>query len=135
MTRKRKIVEPSNDASTLPSSKQNKILNGPDEFVFFWKQDKPFGEFCQWYEGTFEVDGMEFNCAEQFMMYKKAILFGDSAVAKQILATKSPKKQKQLGRLVKNFDATVWGACKEDIVIEGNLAKFSQSESLKNVSK
>jgi ribA/ribD-fused uncharacterized protein len=109
------------------------VLNGPDEYVFFWKKDEAFGEFCQWYESPLEVDGIEFNCAEQFMMYKKAMLFGDDDVANQILVTTDPLQQKKLGQLVQNFDQSVWNAQREAIVTEGNLAKFGKNAELKKV--
>jgi len=40
-----------------------------EKFFFFWKSKSPFS---QWHEAQFVVDGIEFNCAEQYMMYRKA---------------------------------------------------------------
>lgn len=59
------------------------------------------------------------------MMYGKAILFGDAAIAQKILATSSPAEQKKLGRQVKNFDDAVWERERETIVQEGNYYKFT----------
>lgn len=39
------------------------------EYVFFWREGSPFS---QWHPAEFKVDGLEFNCAEQYMMYSKA---------------------------------------------------------------
>ena len=39
------------------------------KFEFFWKSLSPYS---QWYKSTFEVDGQEYNCAEQYMMHQKA---------------------------------------------------------------
>jgi ribA/ribD-fused uncharacterized protein len=36
-----------------------------------------------------------------------------------------------LGRLVKNFDATVWDKVADEVVYSANLAKFSQNKDLK----
>ena len=43
-----------------------------EEFTFFWG---PNTAFSQWYPCIFKVDGLEFNCAEQYMMYQKACKF------------------------------------------------------------
>ncbi len=66
------------------------------------------------------------------MMYRKAILASDTASAAKILAEKLPRKQKALGRSVKNLDLEVYDCCKFHIVTEGNWLKFSQDEGLRN---
>lgn len=40
-----------------------------------------------WYPCRFTVEGVDFSSIEQYMMYKKAVYFGDKAVAAKILAT------------------------------------------------
>ena len=64
-------------------------------------------------------------------MYQKALFVGDKASAEQILAEKKPRKQKGLGRKVKNLDIKTYNKCKFDIVVEGNWLKFSGNEHLK----
>lgn len=79
--------------------------------LFFWSGSlsEPLGFCCQWYRSEFQSeDGKSFNCAEQYMMWRKASLFGDYDTAKAILGTTSAKKQKQLGRQVKGFDGEKW---------------------------
>lgn len=44
----------------------------------------------------------------------------------------TPKQFKMLGRKITPFDETVWNAHKKEIVVNGNLAKFSQNEALKS---
>ena len=44
-------------------------------YTFFFTEKSPFS---QWYACTFVVDGVTFNCAEQFMMHGKAKLFAES---------------------------------------------------------
>jgi ribA/ribD-fused uncharacterized protein len=67
---------------------------------------------------------LTFLSTEQFMMYHKALLFGDADVAAQIMATPAPAAQKALGRQVHGFDEGVWKANRERIVEEGNWWKF-----------
>jgi ribA/ribD-fused uncharacterized protein len=99
-----------------------------EKFTFFYRTESPFSQF---HPCVFEVEGVTFNCAEQFMMYSKAKLFGDDEVASQILTKEIPKDQKALGRQVKNFDDAIWQLHAMDIVYKGSYAKFTQNENLK----
>ena len=48
-----------------------------------------------------------------------------------LFRSKDPKKIKELGRLVKNFDDNQWNAFADDIVFSANLLKFSQNIELR----
>lgn len=98
-------------------------------YEFFWSNSSPFSN---WYMSKFEMDDVEFNCAEQAMMYYKAILFNDDEAADKVMKTTSPREQKALGRSVKNFNQTVWESKREDIMFDILFAKFSQNENLKD---
>lgn len=96
-----------------------------DKYVFFW------GGVCsQWYPSQFEINEQKFNCAEQYMMYKKAMLFEDTDVANAIMATFNPREQKALGRKVRGFDKDVWEVECKEYVYEANYAKFTQNPKL-----
>lgn len=97
----------------------------------FWKPHDPNGICSQWYPSKFLEDGVVFENAEQYMMYHKAVLFGDQAIAKNILKTQCPKTIKSLGRKVKNFDEVTWVANRSRIVQQGTYLKFTQNEHLK----
>src|SRR5687768_6100567 len=88
-----------------------------DGFVFFWR-----GWPSQWHLSDFTIDGVTYNCAEQFMMAEKARVFGDVDVLAEILATSSPGKQKALGRRVRGFDSAVWDSVCRGIVYQGSVA-------------
>lgn len=94
-----------------------------DSFTFFYK-----GRFSQWDMSDFVVDGIKYCCAEQYMMAEKARLFNDKATEFAIMASTSPREQKQLGRGVKGFDEDKWNAVARDIVYKGNYAKFTQNQ-------
>ena len=66
------------------------------------------------------------------MMASKALLFNDLEIYGKIFEAKTPQEFKNLGKLVKNYDSNIWNAHKDRIVIEGNIAKFSQNPDLKN---
>ncbi len=90
------------------------------------------GPFSQWIVSTFKENGITFNCAEQYMMYRKAMLFRDEKRAKLILESNDPHEMKiDLGRSIENFDQQIWDDNKEDIVKRGSRLKFSQNEDLK----
>jgi ribA/ribD-fused uncharacterized protein len=96
-------------------------------FTFFFTEASPFS---QWYRCAFTEATNQFNCAEQYMMHGKALLFADAEVAAQILATDHPREHKALGRKVKRFDDAVWKREREAIVLAGNRAKFTQNAEL-----
>lgn len=98
-----------------------------NEYLFFWKD-----QFSQWYKSNFTIDDITFSSCEQYMMYKKAMLFGDDKIAELILLSDEPVDQKALGRKVKNFDRDIWDEHCFSFVYQGNYAKFSQNEELKN---
>lgn len=93
-----------------------------DKYHFFWD-----GVFSQWYPSKFKENGIEFNCAEQYMMYHKALVFEDSNTVSSILMTKNPRAQKSLGRSIKNFSDEVWDKHKIEVVTQGNWLKFSRN--------
>ena len=101
-----------------------------DKYVFFWN-----GFLSQWYPSQMTIDGIKFTSCEQYMMYKKAELFDDTEIMWDILLTDSPKEQKRLGRMVKNFNKDIWDKKCFSIVYKGNLNKFQQNNELKNQLK
>ena len=103
--------------------------------VYFWD-----GPFSQWYckpdhSPLFSVGNLDFKTAEHYMMFHKADLFNDTDIATKILETNHPKDIKALGRLVKNFDKSIWDQHCDEIVKQGNLLKFSQNPDLLTLIK
>ena len=106
------------------------------EFLFFWghkSKNNKVTKSClsQWWPCTFKSNNIEYNCAEQYMMSEKAKFFKDEETYQLIMKESSPNKIKQLGRLVKNFNYEEWKKNKVNIVVQGNILKFSQNEELK----
>ena len=79
----------------------------------------------------FVIDGVGYNCAEQYMMAEKARLFNDDLVLEQIMREGHPRDQKAWGRKVKDFDLERWNAVARDVVYRANLAKFTQNLGLR----
>lgn len=102
-----------------------KINNG---MVLFWD-----GPFSQWHSSSFIEGKVSYSCCEQYMMAKKAIIFGDDVAHELIMETDSPYLMKQLGRNVKNFNKETWEKVCFEIVEYANYLKFTQNEELKKV--
>ncbi|WP_433342004.1 NADAR family protein [Micromonospora sp. CA-111912] len=109
----------------------------PVKYLHFWghrpQRDGSVGPGClsQWWPAPFTVDGRVFHTAEHWMMWRKAVLFGDDAVAEQVLAAEHPQRAKALGRRVRGFDEAVWVAHRYDVVVAGSVAKFAQHADLR----
>ena len=72
--------------------------------VCFHNPDEENGYLSNWYPSRFTVDNANFSSMEQYMMYKKAVCFGDKDTADKILATDDVAEIKALGRLVANYN-------------------------------
>src|SRR5262249_41109308 len=101
-------------------------MSADERYTFFWS-----GPFSQWHPCRFWLGGRYYNCAEQYMMEQKAILFGDPATAERIREARQPRERKALGREVRGSDQERWNAAGRDSVFAGNWAKFTQDDQLK----
>lgn len=105
-----------------------------EKFTFFWD-----GPFSQWCESPFTLGNINFNRAEQYMMYQKAMLFKDPQAALAILLSNDPEEQKALGRKVEGYTDERWHRTMQmndkplcwNIVYDGNIAKFTQNKGLR----
>lgn len=109
------------------------------ECTFFYGHTRgisqEIGKEClsQWYVCGFkDENGIDFISAEQYMMYNKAILFGDLVTAHKILESTTQFDIKRLGREVKDFNEKKWIENREKIVMKGNIFKFTQNKKLKD---
>ena len=110
---------------------KNQVI--PEFVLFYGHKSKTITKSClsQWWPCKFKSNGIKYNCAEQYMMSEKAKLFKDEESFQLIMQENSQKKIKEYGRLIKNFNDEEWNKHKINIVVQGNLLKFSQNEDLK----
>ena len=97
----------------------------------FHNPNEENGYLSNWYPSKFTVNDVDFSSMEQYMMYKKAVCFGDKNMADKILATDDVAEIKAFGRLVANYNESYWNGVRQIVVFEGLTAKFSQNEDLK----
>lgn len=98
--------------------------------LYFWGENNDTkGYLSQWHREPFydpsEPYGNIYKTAEHYMMYHKAMLFGDKNMAAKILLVDNPRQAKQLGRSVHDFDEDVWVANRMRIVKRANYCKFT----------
>ncbi len=99
--------------------------------VFFHKPDEENGYLSNWYPARFELDGISFSSTEQYIMYRKCMIFGDEKAAKAVLETDDPSTQQNIGKKAKGYIGTVWSGIRQMVAYEGLLAKFSQNDALR----
>lgn len=99
-----------------------------EKFTFFWS-----GPFSNWHPSPFVLDGITYNCSEQYMMAEKARMFEDTSSLNRIMNAVDPSDQKRYGRSVTNFNKEKWDAVARNIVYRGCYAKFTQNLDLKKV--
>lgn len=98
--------------------------------ICFHNPNEENGYLSNWYLSDFVVDGISFSSMEQYMMYQKAVVFGDNAIEKDILSTTDVAEIKAFGRKVSNYDDAVWNGVRQIIVYRGLLEKFRQNKEL-----
>ena len=103
------------------------------QIICFHNPNEENGYLSNWYMSPFTAGGIRFSSMEQFMMYRKAVAFGDRDRAAQILDTEDVGRIKELGRLVSGYDDNYWNGIRQIVVYEGLYAKFSQNEELKRL--
>ncbi len=87
--------------------------------------------YSQFYPVEFQIDGVRYRWAEQWMMAAKARLFVDHEALAAILRADDPLACKKIGRTVRNYDDGQWSAARFDLVVAGNIAKFGQNPPLR----
>ena len=126
------------DARSLDQLLEVIADGGQPKYLAFWgHQPQPNGQIgkgclSQGWPAAFSVDGETYASAEHFMMAAKALLFGDVEMAARIREAPHPEAAKALGREVRGFDEQLWAQRRFDLVVTGNLAKFSQHPALRN---
>jgi hypothetical protein len=117
-------------------------------FVFFNKAEQENGYLSPFWIAPFQlvgpkadlhvlgrdgkqVEGGMFQSLEHYVVWRKALMFRDFDVAKEVFTTPKPALIRQIGLTIKNVDPLAWKNARVKVAIEGSLAMFSQHEDLK----
>jgi ribA/ribD-fused uncharacterized protein len=87
--------------------------------------------FSNWFDSPFVDDvGRGFANAEQFLMHRKAMTFGDEATAAAMLAEPDPARVKALGRRVAPYDDARWSEYRYRWMVDGLRRKFEHHPNM-----
>lgn len=100
---------------------------GYSKFTFFYQSASPFSN---WHPSPFTVNKTKFATSEQFMMFGKAMLFGDLAEATNIMESDDPRENKKVSRFIRGFKPTIWDKHCKDVVYVACLNKFTQNPKM-----
>ena len=91
------------------------------------------GELSPWsnfHKTLFILNGQRFPTSEHWIQFQKALFFGDSVTANQILKSEIPYNAKQLRHQIQGVDNTQWRSEGHSICYEGVKVKFHQNPHL-----
>ena len=118
----------------LPSQFHPKIVASPSKkgITAFFTGASPL---LNHYRSPFQVSKETYNCVEQFLMFKKALLFKDNETARKVIDTSSLKDQKHLGYTIKGLYKDLWESKQDAIMKTALKAKFEQCDTCKTFLK
>ncbi|BDP42361.1 hypothetical protein DAETH_23300 [Deinococcus aetherius] len=97
--------------------------------LYFYRTAHPFSNF---HPSVFTKDGATYRWAEQYLMARKARLFGDEGRLAAILAARTPADCKALGRRVTPYDDEVWTRERYGVALDMLRLKFGQNVELRD---
>lgn len=103
-------------------------MNTP-EIIYFWRPHESNGWLGNWYPSEFISDGKRFINSEHYFMWRKVMMF-EPGLEQVILGVDDPKKMKDIGQSVKNYDDGVWSAARYDVMKTALYEKFTQNPLL-----
>ena len=103
-----------------------------EEFIAFQGELSLYSNF---HRAKFIIDNQTYHSSEQWIQFKKAMLFGDTFTVNQILATSTPSEVKRLGYQINWFDPQRWKTDGYEPCLEGIKEKFLQNPPLLQMLK
>ena len=103
-----------------------------DQYLTFHGEWSPFSNF---HYSLFTIEGQVYHSAEQWILSQKALHFGDTPTANQILRANTPYECKHLGYQINNFDHNKWHTEGYDKCLAVIKEKFLQNPPLLNMLK
>ena len=103
-----------------------------DHTITFMGELSPYSNF---HKSKFTFNSHTYHSSEQWIQFQKAMLFGDSFTANQILTCDTPLEAKWLGYNVNGFDAHRWREDGYNICLDGIKEKFLQNPLLLQMLK
>ena len=89
-----------------------------------------FSPFSNFHPCNLTINNQSFHSTEQFLQYQKALMFGDSMAANQILQCENAFEAKRLSYQINGFEMKRWASDGYSLCLEGIRAKFQQNNNL-----
>ena len=129
-----KRVYSSDNINLLPDFVKHRVDHPPniiktDDVTVFFTRESPLSNF---YPCHLNIDDRDYSSVEQYLSYKKALLFGSNELAEQLLIIRDPRVLKQRVKRLANFDHAKWETESGDILMTALNAKFSQDDDLRD---
>ena len=86
------------------------------EYIVFHGELSPWSNF---HRSLFVLNGQQYHSAEQWIQFQKAMLFGDSNIANQILRSSTPRECKRLSHYIHGVDQAKWKNEGFDLCLDG----------------
>ncbi|MCT4509689.1 MAG: NADAR family protein [Tepidibacter sp.] len=80
---------------------------------------------------TFQVDGDNYFCIDQYMIAEKAVLFNDYDTREEIIDSTDMMDVYALDKKIENYDEDRWLKHQYRILLQGNYYKFAQDSHLR----
>ena len=100
--------------------------------IIFSGELSPYSNF---HHSPFIINGQHFHSGEQWIQYQKAMMFGDSFTANQILQSETPLECKKLGYTINGVDKEKWSNIGYEKCFDGIREKFLQNPPLLSMLK
>ena len=115
-----------NELDTLPDPLKPANVATPSKgnLLAFFTAASPLSNH---HPSPFTVNTAKYSSMEQYIMYQKCLLFGDTDNGVKVMQTDDPVKQKAIGKKVANFDKNQWENAVPQIILLGLRSKFAQN--------
>ena len=85
------------------------MFDSDNNVIGFYRENGEYGCFSNWYMASFEIGKITYNCVEQYMMFQKAMMFGEFGIAEQVMESNDPSAINKLGHSqMKFFNSNIW---------------------------
>ena len=101
-----------------------------DGAVLFYGRDSIFSNF---HDASFTVDGITYNCSEQYYQHKKAVYVGENEIAMKILNSNDATEQHKLGKKLATDDEQWKNVMAKQVMEAAVKAIFEQNPALKDI--
>ena len=120
-----------NDLEDLPEdiSPDKIAIKEKNGAMLFYHADAYLSNF---YKAPLNIDGITYQCVEQYFTAEKARTFHDHHTVSRIMDSDKPSEMKYLGKTTKGFNQKTWDEKASTVMLNGLRAKFQQNQKIQD---